>query len=1333
MMFQTAMLRRLRLLIAVIVALAATGFGAVIPADAAAASGITTSGGFASTTFSSPIGASAGDWRAGVLSPNGSRMYLIGGSAGVIKAIPTGGGTATSVAVSGSYFTGLGLSPDGTTVYSAQRTGSVLTHNADGTGGSSTFGAGAWIPNDLVVSPTGEVYVITINGVILRWTGAGTDQTTLATLFEGSGRSLKISPDGNRIAFTTAYSLGIMNIDGTGASRLLTGLTNPQVAFGPDGSLYYGDNSGSGSQSIIHMNADGTGATTIATGFTAVSAITVNSAGRVFVQDATRTDIVELLPPPVSVTTRNNVAAGYRGLGVGASIAPTILQSYQGTSDYFVDVAASADGSTVYAATAWGYVMRMTSAGYDQAWLSQSDDGQIGDLVVSPDEAMIYATAPEAGVIIKFSTTPGGPTRQVVNLSPYTAESLAISPDGTTLYLAAGDRILRVNIDGTGLTTVGVVPSGFEALNSIAISPDGSTLYAGDIEAVWSIDVATGTFTELAYTPSFYAEVSVLPDGRLLILDVTSGLTQSLVVLDANLSNPTTLATGTLGSSSFYSVFADATGDVFLMSPDSSAGNVSGFIELDSTVPASPTGVTVTDGGSTGGPITVHWTAPTDVGASALTGYTVTASSGGGTCTAGPSDTSCTIGVDDGLTFGAALKYRVVATNSDGSSIPSAWSAEFLEYNDPQGPAVHSHFLHNTRQVGITWDAPGAGSPPATGYVLRDPITGAYDVTWYTSCWCISVFGPFPAGHSYTFDFYATTAYGNGLAAQIGPYNFPGAPTAPTEVSVVPGDRSATVSWTPYPGVYPAITSYTVTASPGGATCSYTVVDDGTNSCVVSGLTTGSSYTFAVVPTSSFSDGAAATSASVEIDPVVPDAPTSVTGIGHDSYVDVYWDAPEYDGGSTITGYWAQAYTADGTLIEGAICSTTGTACGISGLTNGTDYRFSVRATNDVGYSEYATLSSTYAPIANVVPDAPTGVGAVTAADASVIPSAGTATVSWTAPAFDGGTPITGYWAQAHTADGTLIDGAICSTTGLSCTIARLAPATTYTFSVRATNDVGYSEYATLSASVTTPGFTNATNALVLLNANSTVSIATTGLPVGSRSLRARWGSLPAGMSFVDNGDGTARITGTPTVSGKFTITLQGGVGPNQITQRLQLYVAASPSISVTGLTTSRGRTTKIRITTAAGGYQPGLSVTGLPSWATFTDNGNGTGEINGVPDAGGATSIRVTANGYPLSVATSDVSIVVNSAPIFTSAASTTMVRGVLSSFIIRTSGGHPTGTTFAVLAGTLQRGLIFVDNGDGTATISGTPTLRGVRGIRVRATAGSLSTQQMLVITVN
>ena len=69
-------------------------------------------------------------------------------------------------------------------------------------------------------------------------------------------------------------------------------------------------------------------------------------------------------------------------------------------------------------------------------------------------------------------------------------------------------------------------------------------------------------------------------------------------------------------------------------------------------------------------------------------------------------------------------------------------------------------------------------------------------------------------------------------------------PSAPRDVTAVPGDRSATVTWTlpTDSGSYP-VTNYEVRANPGGATC---LVAAPTTSCTIEGLTNGTAYTFEV-------------------------------------------------------------------------------------------------------------------------------------------------------------------------------------------------------------------------------------------------------------------------------------------------------------------------------------------------------------------------------------------------------------------------------------------------------------------------------------------------------
>jgi probable HAF family extracellular repeat protein len=108
---------------------------------------------------------------------------------------------------------------------------------------------------------------------------------------------------------------------------------------------------------------------------------------------------------------------------------------------------------------------------------------------------------------------------------------------------------------------------------------------------------------------------------------------------------------------------------------------------------------------------------------------------------------------------------------------------------------------------------------------------------------------------------YAYTAH-NAMHATL----WPVAPGAPSAVSAVPGDGQATVSFTaPAFTGGAAISTYTVSTSPGGATAS------GANSPItVTGLTNGTSYTFTVTATNAAGTGPAST-ASNAVTPAVVD------------------------------------------------------------------------------------------------------------------------------------------------------------------------------------------------------------------------------------------------------------------------------------------------------------------------------------------------------------------------------------------------------------------------------------------------------------------------------
>lgn len=89
-------------------------------------------------------------------------------------------------------------------------------------------------------------------------------------------------------------------------------------------------------------------------------------------------------------------------------------------------------------------------------------------------------------------------------------------------------------------------------------------------------------------------------------------------------------------------------------------------------------------------------------------------------------------------------------------------------------------------------------------------------------------------------------------------------PDAPTNVVATAGNTQATVSWTASNSGGSDITGYTVTASGGGGTCTTT----GATSCVVTGLTNGTAYTFTVTATNAIGTSNAS-SASAAVTPAL--------------------------------------------------------------------------------------------------------------------------------------------------------------------------------------------------------------------------------------------------------------------------------------------------------------------------------------------------------------------------------------------------------------------------------------------------------------------------------
>jgi hypothetical protein len=191
-----------------------------------------------------------------------------------------------------------------------------------------------------------------------------------------------------------------------------------------------------------------------------------------------------------------------------------------------------------------------------------------------------------------------------------------------------------------------------------------------------------------------------------------------------------------------------------------------------------------------------------------------------------------------------------------------------------------------------------------------------------------------------------------------------------------------------------------------------------------------------------------------------PAAPTNVvaTLASNTSATVTFVAPPVVPGGSPILSYTATAF------IGGTATNRTGTLLGavagpitITGLTQGTTYTFRVTAANATGTGPAGISNSLTMP---TVPGAPT-IGTATAGNAQ-------ATVAFTAPASNGGSPILSYKATAFIGGvATALTGTLQGAVASPITVTGLTNGTTYTFRVTATNALGTSAFSNFSNGVT--------------------------------------------------------------------------------------------------------------------------------------------------------------------------------------------------------------------------------------------------------------------------
>jgi len=271
-------------------------------------------------------------------------------------------------------------------------------------------------------------------------------------------------------------------------------------------------------------------------------------------------------------------------------------------------------------------------------------------------------------------------------------------------------------------------------------------------------------------------------------------------------------------------------------------------------------------------------------------------------------------------------------------------------------------------------------------------------------------------------------------------------------------------------------------------------------------------------------------------------------------------------------------------------------------------------------------------------------------------------------------------------------------------------------------------------------------------NATSTITATLTedsaGAAVDPRQLGA-FDAVPVGWSGPQPSGASVSSTDTAISAGSAAVTYdsRAAVGAGHVVATLD-HGTATAGITVVRadqppVITSADRTTftagsagTFTVTTTAGSPSATtLTETGtLPAGVTFTDNGDGTATIAGTPAAGtgGSYSLTITASNGVLS-STQSFTLTVNQPPAITSPDHTTFSVGHAGSFAMTTAAGYPTATALTE-SGPLPAGVTFADNGNGSATLAGTPAIGtgGSYPLTLTATNAAGSTRQAFTLTV-
>jgi DNA-binding beta-propeller fold protein YncE len=383
--------------------------------------------------------------------------------------------------------------------------------------------------------------------------------------------------------------------------------------------------------------------------------VVVAPSGDVYIADADNNQVLKVTPDgTLSVFA-----------GTGASGVPTPGPATSSDLDYPVGIAVDASGNVYIADEGNFRIEKVTPEGTLSVFAGTGTPGvptpgpatssalsdpvsvaidSSGNVYIADQGSYRVLKVTPDGTLSVFAGTgsSGAPTPGPATSSPMMPFYVAVD-SSDDVYIADGgsNRVLKVTAGGTLSFFAGTGVSGLPTPGPATSSALGSP-YGLRVDASGNVYVAD-------YESS-------------MVVKITAGGTLSIFAGTGTAGSPTPGPATSSDLNYPWGVGVDASGNVYIADTGNSLVlKVSG----SATVPNPPTAVTGIAGD---GSVTVSWDPPGIDGGSPITGYTVTASPGGATCTT-TGQTSCVV---TGLANGTGYTFTVTARNAEGTSSPSS-------------------------------------------------------------------------------------------------------------------------------------------------------------------------------------------------------------------------------------------------------------------------------------------------------------------------------------------------------------------------------------------------------------------------------------------------------------------------------------------------------------------------------------------------------------------------------------------------------------------------------------------------------------------------------------